>query len=193
MRASLEQNYPSQVFGAYASTGAKEISRAEPLWLPKHCKIIHGHFKPHESHLEVFPNSKRMVWVRDPVARVYSLVRHLLQTGGDHPQYLILKKIYVMNGVSKIEDIVFDMITNNTLPQFTKAYARFFERVSIDNIEFIGSVHRYQKDLERLGKDMGVPLSESHKNIRNVSQNVPNYVTLRHYLRDEYDIVERYI
>lgn len=65
LRASLEQNYPSQVFGAYASTGAKEISRGEPLWLPKHCRIIHGHFKPHESHLEVFPNSKRMVWVRE--------------------------------------------------------------------------------------------------------------------------------
>lgn len=194
LRNSFETAFKcTQVFGAYSNSGAKELTNGLPVWTPSKCKVIHGHFKPQQSHLATFPNARRIVWVRDPIERIYSLVRHLLQLRDTHPQYAFLKENYIDNNVTCIDDIVYDIIVNNSSPIFTRAYARFFTHVPVSDLEFVGSVHNYDRDIIRLSQVMGVELKESFKNVRSNQQKIPNVKVLKPYLKEEYDIVAPYI
>ena len=194
LRYSFETAFKAtKVFGVYANSGAKELTNGFPVWTPNKCKVIHGHFKPQRSHLATFPNARRIVWVRDPIERIYSLVRHLLQIKDTHPQYAFLKENYIDNNITSIDDIVYDIIVNNSPPIFTKAYSRFFSRVPVSDLEFVGSVHNYNRDITRLSKAMGVELRESFKNVRSKKQTISNVEILKPYLKEEYDIVAPYI
>lgn len=184
---------PSRVFGAYASSGAPELTQGKGLWLPNRCSLLHGHYRPHPNHKMIFPNAKKIVWVRDPVERLYSLVRHLLQVQGDHPQYLLLKRAYLDNGVIELGQIVEDMITNKTLPKLTEAYSSFFSKVSIDEFDFVGSIHNYPSELVRLSKLMNLNLTEAFKNVRAPNKTSIHNSALKPYLSKEYEIVERYL
>ena len=197
LRLSFESALTSKaVSGVYAHNGAKQLTLGRPLKLPKHCQLVHGHFRPRDEHLQMFPNAKTIVWLRDPVERICSLVRHLLQEKGNHPQYLILKDMYLEKGVMSIEEIVVDLIINKTLPAHTSFYTNFFKKKSISSFDFVGSVHRYEEDIKNLGQMMNFDLDYKYLNVRGKGDNLISRVILeelRTHLKHEYDIVKDYL
>ncbi len=195
LRISFEQVAGrSKVFGVYAETGATEMSQGLPIWTPANAKFIHGHFRPHRKHKEYFPNAKRIVWLRDPIERIWSLVGHLLSEGDSHPHYKILNELYISNGVTDKEEIVFDMIKHYRAPLLTRVYARYFAKVPLEEFEFVGSVHRYSEGLSQLEKLLNLKHNEEHRNIRNSSSTIPvRLKTLKPHLAEEYDVVENHL
>ncbi|USI28222.1 sulfotransferase family 2 domain-containing protein [Alteromonas macleodii] len=194
LRSSFEDNISSiRIFGAYLNSGATELSKGHSVWVPKKTLILHGHFKPHDNHSKMFPNALKITWVRDPIERVFSLVRHLMMVGEVHPHFQMIKKIYPDCSMNDIEKVVSDMVTNNTLPLFTNTYTHFFSNTSIESLDFVGSVHNYNDDLKRLSELSNYSLTPSLKNVRGKPVNEKFKRGLRTYLRHEYEIVERYL
>lgn len=183
------------VYGIYANNGATEMSKGQSIWVPFKARILHGHFKPHAAHKEIFPNSKKIVWVRDPIERIWSLIGHLLAVGKTHPHYDILEQHFIGKGITDREGIVFNLIQSQEVPAFTNIYARFFSNVDISNFEFVGSVHRYNESLSQLSNKMEMPLPREFKNVRcGGKPDIPQRILdLKPLLAKEYDIVSRYL
>ena len=194
LRLCFEQALPfNRVYAAYEPAEAKKLTKGQSVWIPPKASLIQGHFKPHTAHSEMFPNALTIVWVRDPVERIFSLVRHLIQVKGRHPHYLLLKDSYGDFKEGDLDVIVTDMIINNTLPTFTQTYTHFFSNVPIEQMDFVGAVHRYREELARLAKFMRLPLEEYRQNVRNSDNHTPHHHSLKSALSEEYDIVERYL
>ena len=185
----------NRVYGVYSSTGAAEMSTGRPVWLPASAQVIHGHFKPHPSHQITFPNSKRLVWVRDPIERLWSHIGHLLEIGNSHPQYNLLESLYLSNNVNKREEIVTDLIINKRAPSISHMYCQFFSNVPITEFDFIGSVHRYDESMQKLAKLFEAELPHNFVNVRSQpNSNLPsNLAKLKQKMSEEYDIVDNFL
>ncbi|AFT96878.1 hypothetical protein AMBAS45_17095 [Alteromonas macleodii str. 'Balearic Sea AD45'] len=179
------------VYGIYANTGASAMSKGEEIWLPSKAKVLHGHFKPHVNHLEMFPNAIRAVWVRDPLERLWSLVGHLLALKDKHPHYILLKTKLPESSFKSQETIVRELVLNNTIKAFTNTYSRFFNSVPINEFGFVGSKHKYEEGLEQLSDLTKLQLKTLQIN-RRTSQayQLPSSIKqLESNLHHEYEIV----
>lgn len=196
LRVAFEKSFGRRyVYGIYANTGATQMSLGQDIWVPGSAKVIHGHFRPHPAHQTLFPNALRAVWVRDPIERIWSLVGHLLALKEKHPHYIFLKKAGLKAELSSQEEIVYEMITTDTLREFTKAYSSYFSAVPIEKFSFVGSKHSFEKDLNRLSELAGVSLKMLQLNKRSEqSRPIPAKIRyLERYLSDEYEIVSNYL
>lgn len=181
----------SNVYGIYANTGASAMSKGEEIWLPSKAKVLHGHFKPHVNHPEMFPNAIRAVWVRDPLERLWSLVGHLLALKDKHPHYILLKTKLPESSLKSQETIVRELVLNNTIKAFTNTYSRFFNSVPINEFGFVGSKHKYEEGLEQLSDLLKLQLKTLQVN-RRTSQayQLPSSIKqLETHLHHEYEIV----
>jgi len=183
------------VFGVYATSGASALSKGKPIWVPAKAVFLHGHFRPHPIHLDFYPNAKRLVWVRDPIERIWSLVGHLLSEGSSHPQHQILQNLYLSKGVTYKEDIVYDLILNGRAEALTHIYKRFFSKVPIEDFAFVGSVHRYDEAIQELSNLLDMDLGKEFRNVRNkAGADIPNRILdLKDKLSAEYAIVDAYL
>lgn len=198
--SSLNRSYvnafgKSRIYGVYATSGASDMSLGNPTFIPFRARVLHGHFRPHTNHLKTFPNSKKIVWVRDPIERLWSHVGHLLEIGTPHPQFELLKKRYLTNTNCSREEMVYDLIVNGSEPSLTQIYSRFFSLVPLKSFDFVGSVHDYSGSMEKLARLTNVSLPHNYVNVRNTHNNdVPVSIKrLEHHLASEYDIVRRYL
>lgn len=198
--SSLNRSYIStfgenRVFGIYAETGAADMTAGKPIWVPYKSLVLHGHFRPHPNHIMTFPNSKKIVWVRDPIERLWSHVGHLMDIGSPHPQYELLKSRYIENGVTEREEMVRDLIVNHSEPSLSNIYSRFFAKVLITDFDFVGSVHDYEGSMQRLAKLTGVSLPHQYTNVRSsAGVTIPSAITdLKEHMSEEYDIVQEFL
>ena len=184
-----------KVFGVYASTGAIEFSQGSPIWTPIKTTFLHGHFRPHPNQLDFYPNADRLVWVRDPIERIWSLIGHLLAAGPSHPHHQVIRELYLSNGINTKEEIVYDLIANCRAEALTHIYNRFFKKVSIQDFKFVGSVHRYDESIKELSKLLAIDLGPEFRNVRNkAGVNIPTEIlALKDRLSDEYAIVDAYL
>ncbi|WP_421132584.1 hypothetical protein [Alteromonas sp. A079] len=185
----------TRVFGVYANTGAHALTQGNPIWAPFNTVFLHGHFRPHPIHLDFYPNAKRLVWVRDPIERIWSLIGHLLSEGSSHPQHQILQNLYLSKGVTNREDIVYDLIVNCRAEALTHIYKRFFSKVPIEDFAFVGSVHRYDASIQELSSILDMDLGKEFRNVRNkTGANIPAKILgLKDKLSAEYAIVDAYL
>ncbi|QPG06025.1 sulfotransferase family 2 domain-containing protein [Salinimonas marina] len=183
------------VYGVYANTGAAEMSSGQDIWVPRKATILHGHFRPHPNHTEMFPNALRAVWVRDPIERIWSLVGHLLSLKERHPHYNLMINSGLKADLDSQESIVHEMITTNVLNEFTRTYSSYFSAVPIETFSFVGSKHSFEEDLNRLSDMVGVNLKMLRINRRSdQSQPIPAKIRrLETYLPKEYEIVGDYL
>lgn len=185
----------TRVFGVYANTGAHAMSQGSSIWAPANTVFLHGHFRPHPNHLDFYPNAKRLVWVRDPIERIWSLIGHLLAEGPSHPHHQIIQELYLSNGVTTKDEIVYDLIANCRSEALTHIYQRFFSQVPIQSFAFVGSVHRYDESIEKLSELLEIDLGKEFRNVRNKPGScIPDRVLgLKDKLSEEYAIVEAYL
>ncbi|MFZ8169796.1 hypothetical protein ACO1HB_13255 [Alteromonas macleodii] len=192
LRVAFEQALGARnVYGIYANTGADTMSKGDEIWLPSKAKVLHGHFKPHINHTTIFPNAIRTVWVRDPLERIWSLVGHLLALREKHPHYILLKSMLPKASLKSQENIVEDLVLNNTIEAFTNTYSRFFDSVPIDEFRFVGSKHRYEEGLKQLSDLTEIQLETMQVNRRTgQAHQLPSSIKrLELHLLHEYEIV----
>lgn len=196
LRLALEAGLGRRfVYGIYENTGASAMSEGRDIWIPSSAKVLHGHFKPHGMHKNIFPLAHRVVWVRDPVERLWSLVGHLMALKENHAHYCFLKSALPNVNFDSQEAIVRALVFDNTVRAFTHVYTHFFKTVPIESFEFVGSKHKYADDLKKLSEMVGVDLKTLEINRRNKSvQKLPASIRqLEQYLEQEYAIVGNYL
>ncbi len=129
-RKMLEAEFgKNNVVGLYNPQEANAFSNGAELRFKNKLSAIHGHFKPHKNHKISYPSAKTMVWVRDPVERIWSHVGHLLKLKEQHPHFGELSRIYIQKGIVSQSKIVSDIIKNQTLPYMVDFYSRVFFNV----------------------------------------------------------------
>ncbi|WP_414828628.1 sulfotransferase family 2 domain-containing protein [Alteromonas sp. H39] len=156
-------------------------------------EALHGHYKPHPNHLETFPDAQTIVWVRDPIERIWSHVGHLLRHKDSHPHYADLRKIELEHGIYTQEELVTQIIKDESLKHVTNTYQRFFKKVPISAMSFVGSVHFFERDLKKLSEKMSWKFYPQKANVSPGSIIPTSVKRLKNHLQEEYELVSNYL
>ena len=195
LRNSMEQAYGMQaIYGVYRESGAAELNKGRNIWLPAEAKVIHGHFRTHKNQQQYFPNAKRLVWLRDPIERAWSLLGRLLDIKEKDQLYNKLKARYIDKGITEKADLFRAWITDDELNYPLFAYTHYFRQIGIEHFDFVGSMHSMKEDLVRLSNVLDIELTVEHKNVRTGATDLPIEVRqLESYLAKEYAVVGKYL
>lgn len=185
------------IFGLYKSSGANSMSSGEKIQLPTDVNILHGHFASHVNHLTMFPNARRICWVRDPAERLWSLTKHILRNKQPIAHYNTIMKYADNTDVSTLK--AFELILLK--PEFSTVrsdYQRYFAAVKPHQFDFVGSIHRYDDELVRLESTLGIKLERVVVNTSPDSESLVNsnpviFAKAKSILREEYALIEQYI
>ncbi|GAC13351.1 sulfotransferase family protein [Aliiglaciecola lipolytica] len=196
---SLKLGY-TQVFGAravkhlYSPDEVKVVGSGDGIRVPYGTQILHGHFHAHPEHTRLYPKAKRIVWVRDPVERAWSLLGHLLAVQQEKQEYQIILEEFGDKVEENKLDVFEFFLTHPRLRVLNRPYQNHFSKVPISDFHFVGKTHQYATDLKRLSNLMGVDIPLLEKNVRASGQGLPSDRTLyKQLLEDEYNIVENYL
>ena len=183
----------SSVYDVYRPDEAKKLGQGIPIQVTGGASIVHGHFRPHPQHCEFFPKAHRMVWVRDPIQRIWSLVGHLLDLQWKHPHYETLHKLYISKGIENQQDIVERIIKDGSIPYMVNTYTRYFSAVDIRDFSFVGSMHNFATSIELLNKEFNLSLKPLHRNSRTRAGIPQSLGNLKYLMEHEYSLVDDYL
>ena len=189
-REALRQAFgPARVFAVYdGSCGI--MSRGEPIWLPGSASIVHGHFRPHVRHPQIFTRGKRITWLRDPVERAWSLLNHTLEVRNNGTLFQLVETEFLDRGVTDREQIFKSLIHRR--PRFFREYEANYQSLDREFFHFIGCTDRYEEDLRRLAETMQMPLAAERLNRRSDQRPTPSLNSKELAVFDEeYRIYER--
>ncbi|WP_342804821.1 hypothetical protein [Alteromonas sp. M12] len=178
----------------YAPGEVKVIGGGGKILLPYGTQILHGHFHAHPEQIKLYPNAKRIVWVRDPVERAWSLLGHLLAVQQSKNEYRIIYDEFGENIEKQKLDVFEFFLTHPELQHLNKPYQNHFSKVPINDFHFVGRTHCYAEDLKRLSKEMGADIPLLEKNVRSSGKGLPaNRELYQKLLEKEYSIVDGFI
>lgn len=196
---SLKEGY-AKAFGKgyvkhfYSPEEVKLAGQANMPMLPVGTQVLHGHFHAHPKHTEMYPNARRIVWVRDPVERAWSLLGHLLAVQQNKDEYQIIFKEFGPNIEKQKLDVFTFFLTHPQLKFLNRPYQNHFSKVPIGDFDFIGRTSQYGLDLRRLSRLMGTEIPLLQKNVRDSGTGLPdNRSSYSNLLEHEYNIVENYL
>lgn len=194
LRKMLEVEFGKRnVGGLYNPQEANAFSRGDVLSIGDKYSVIHGHFKPHKNHKKMYPSAETMVWVRDPIERIWSHVGHLLKLKERHPHFNEISKLYLQEKNIPQSEIVADIIKNRSLPYMVDIYSRFFSNVPINEIGFVGSIHQFDKHVSVLNEKLSIKLKPRVSNALSSSAIPREVKALESFLCHEYEIVSSYL
>lgn len=182
----------SQVYDLYDPTLVKKFSNGNKLDIPKSTTLIHGHFQPHPSQTEFYQNAQRIVWIRDPVARAWSVLKHLLSVQKHKKEYLLLKETFGERIHSPDSEILDYFLKNNKFRHLNRPYQSYFKNVPLEDFAFVGVTERFDSDIVKLSELMEVKLNVKRLNVI-PSTSVIKKENFKHYLKEEYSLVRNFI
>jgi len=153
--------------------------------------VVHGHFKPDLSQVGLAPHVKRLVWLRDPVQRAWSLLKHMSQVQRDKPEFSLLVDKFGERALLPDEEVFEYFLENKAFSQFNRPYQNYFRKVGLDEFDFVGRVENFETDMQRLGRLMNLSLETQRNNVRK-SAVVINSADYKHLLEREYSAVRDY-
>lgn len=183
----------SSVFDVYHPDEARSLGQGNAIQVSARSQVVHGHFKPHPRHSELFPNANSMVWVRDPIQRIWSLVGHLLDLQWKHPHYETIHNLYISKGIENQSDIVERIIKERSIPYMVTTYSRFFSEIGVQEFSFVGSMHNFATSIELLNKEFNLSLKPLHRNSRTKAGIPSTLSNLKYLMEDEYSLVDDYL
>lgn len=195
LRTALVKAYGTDaVFGAYRQSGSRALSQGKAIWLPNKTRVVHGHVKTHARHAEIFPNARRIVWVRDPIQRAWSLLTRLLEVKEKDPFYPLFKARYLDKGITDKEALFECFVKDNDMNRAIYGYRMYFKAIPPSEFDFVGSVHSMHEDMERLSACLGVDLGMQSRNKRTGGKDMPDSLyALKPLFEKEYRLVEPYL
>lgn len=127
--------------------------------LPDGLRVLHGHLRyPEVADLHRQSGAKAICWLRDPVERVISNHRfflHRLRNPHINPRGYALNKHRVNESLT----------TYAARPENRNVISRHLEGIALEELAFVGFLHRFEADLHRLAQLLGwPPLALPHLN-----------------------------
>lgn len=195
---ALTQAYGREcIFGVYKDTGASLLTNGQDISLPKDVCVLHGHFASHVNHKTMFPNAKRICWIRDPAERLWSLTKHILRNKQPITHYQSLLN-YAKNEVELSVEKAFTLVLLK--PEFEvirNDYQRYFHHISLQEFDFVGSIHRYEDGLSELENLINLPLESLRENTAPDSESLvmkypETYLKAKSLLKAEFNLVQKF-
>ncbi|KHT54951.1 hypothetical protein RJ41_05030 [Alteromonas marina] len=193
LRASFDEAFGRrQVYDLYNPTLVKDFSNGQRLDIPKRISLIHGHFQPHPNQTELYQNAKRIIWIRDPVARAWSVLKHLISVQKHKKEFLLLKESFGERVHTPDDEILDFFLKKNEFKHLNRPYQNYFKNVPIEDFAFVGVTERFDSDIKKLSELMEVKLKTKTLNAI-PSKSVINKDDFKHYLKEEYFLVRNFI
>tara|TARA_Y100000748_G_C15502612_1_gene490685 strand:- start:1081 stop:1782 length:702 start_codon:yes stop_codon:yes gene_type:complete len=181
-----------QIYNLYNPVLVKQFASGNSLDLPKGTRLIHGHYQPHPKQLEYFPSAQRIVWVRDPVARAWSVLKHLVRVQQHKKEFVLLKEKFGERIHKPDHEILDYFLKRSEFRHMNRPYQNYFDKVSIDDFAFVGVTENFSKDIKTLSNLMNVELANKKLNVI-ASNSVIDKDDFKHYLKDEYKVIRNFI
>ncbi|MDP5032815.1 sulfotransferase family 2 domain-containing protein [Paraglaciecola sp.] len=195
LKVSYERTFGSKAIKqVYAHEEVKRLGDGKSISLPMGTKIIHGHFHAHPEHMLIYPNAKRIVWIRDPVERAWSMLGHMLDVQKTKTEYKIILAEFG-NQIEERKLEVFEFfLTHPMLKKMNQPYKNHFSKVPISEFDFVGRTNKFEHDIQLLSKMMGVKLPTIETNVRDAGNGLPqDRKYFEGLLEQEYSIVLPYL
>ncbi len=137
-----------QVYGPTLSPSYKRKDvKKQPNWEAH--EVIHGHFSYREiAHLHRTHGAKVICWLRHPVDRVIS--NHTFFIAGLSQPHKNLRQ-YELNK-HRIHE---DLLTYAQKTENRNRMSKFLAGISLEELFFVGKMERFEKEVGRLGKQLG--------------------------------------
>ena len=181
---ALEEAYGvSHIKRVYEPRDHEPLTNGLPFWVTKESLVLHGHFRPHPNHIRQFPNAKRIIWVRDPIERCWSLLRHWLRLQNGK-RYEIFKEKYIKTGEETPEELFDKLVKDPDFSDIRLMYQSFMKNVSVQHFHFVGQAEFFNSELERLGQLLGKELKSREANVNT------NHKTMPFNPKDYYSLFE---
>lgn len=181
LRAAYEQIFTdNQLTVCYRDSYAREMSNGLPVWCSSDTRIIHGHFRVNSNHSIIYPNAKKIVWLRNPVNRAWSMVNHWLRYGNFPASAgrLTAKNPELLEDT---EQLFIALLAIPELRNQFETYQHFIGGYSPCEFGFIGNSDNFSSELVRLGQLLGRPMIEQRLN------SAPQGLTLKKYVVDAFE------
>jgi hypothetical protein len=188
----LEDVYGAgQIKRVYDAEAAKRLTRGNPLWVPNKTLVLHGHFEPNPNHTKQYPNAKRIIWVRDPIERTWSFLRHWLKTEDD-PLYETFKAKHIVGNAYDAPELFDKLVRDDDFKYIRRFYQIFLRKVAPNHFDFIAKMEDFDTELPRLSSVLGQPLCERTENKNPVDAELPFPKSkYAHIFRSEYDFLAK--
>lgn len=192
LRVSYEKAYGrNNVYKLYEPDQVKQADDGNLVNIPENMHVIHGHFKPHPQQQYYDKDIRRIVWIRDPVMRAWSLMRHIVSVQKHRTEYAILFDEFGSKLTLPDEDVFHFFLTHPVLKKLNRPYQNYFSKIPLNQFDFVGVAENYKEDINRLSSLMGVKLSYEEKNIRK-SKSIINRGEFKNLLNLEYNVIKDY-
>lgn len=180
------------LYPVYASTNSKEFNHGETIWIPRGTEVLHGHFNPLPKHKTLFQNGKRIIWLRDPIKRAWSLLNHTLDIRSNQVLNSYIKQNFLDKGILSREDIFISMLSDSQSNKYFTKYHSILNDFPKTFFHFIGKTEDYDQSIKRLSDLMNKELQISYLNKSKNNNPTPNIPpNLLGYFDKEYIIYDR--
>jgi hypothetical protein len=169
---SLEAAYgPDHVLGIYDPATSATLTTGEPLAIEPEIRVVHGHFRPHRNHRAQFPGARRIIWVRDPIERCWSLLRQWMNhRHGAAYERFAARHLHDDAGLPTL----FDRLVRD--PEFgdvVNVYGSYLAACDPAELDFVGRTEDLANEITRLGALLGVELGEYRENVNRDQRELP--------------------
>ena len=185
--------HPNVCKAYHISNYAPRLSAGKAVWVPPWTKVIHGHFSPHQNHNRQFPSAQRIVWIRDPVSRVVSLLNFIDGRTMRSEHFEDFKRSFPRNQVP-FEERLDQFLKTTELEGQTRIYKQYLYSFGKEDFAFVGRTEHYEEDILKLHDLMGVELPALHVNA--ASKRSPSAIDRAYFqnvLSEEYEIISLFL
>jgi hypothetical protein len=161
-----------KVMGVYDLDMCVSLIREEPVWVPSEKTVLHGHFPARPFQLKQFPNAKHIIWIRDPIERAWSNLRHWIanESGEKYPEF---KAKYMEGRKCSMAELFDNLVRDPFFHDIVGVYKIAFKAMKPADFHFIGRSENYDEEIVRLGELLGKQFSSATENTSKIAQELP--------------------
>jgi hypothetical protein len=166
------------------------LNAGMPRWSYPGIKVLHGHFRPHVNHIHQYPKAKRIVWLRDPIERCWSLLNHWLRVENG-PIYARFKEKHRKDLDTPATELFDRLAKDVEFAQTTHFYVDFFQGQDKTFFHFIGNQAHFTTEIQRLADFLNMELSTFETNTNPIGRKLPfNKAQYLPYFESEYAFLQ---
>ena len=145
----------------------------------------------------MFPNAKRICWIRDPAERLWSLTKHILRNKQPITHYQSLLNYAKNEDELSVEKAFTLVLLKPEFEVIRNDYQRYFHHISLQEFDFVGSIHRYEDGLSELENLINLPLESLRENTAPDSESLvmkypETYLKAKSLLKAEFNLVQKF-